>query len=140
MYKNIKISEVMNSKLLTLHPKDSIGRAEEIFESYKVHHIPVVVSDKVVGIISMGDLIVWNSLITQHSDRVMSPTNTFTISCVEEIMTKNPICIDKDELLSRALELMVKYRINSLPVVENEKIVGIVTSYDFLKLLQKEIK
>lgn len=140
MFTDKNIAKVMNSRVLTLHPKDSIQRSNEIFQKYNVHHIPVVVADKVVGIISMGDLMVWQSVKSQCSERVMSNTNNLSISCIEEIMTKNPICIGKDEKLSRALELMIKYRINALPVIHNDKIVGIVTSYDFLKLLQNEIK
>lgn len=140
MRKDIYISEVMNSKLLTLHPKDSISRCKEIFQQYKVHHILVAVSGKLVGILSMGDVIMWDSIQANNSDQLLSNRNNPSIACVEEIMTKKPVCVRKDDKLSRAIDIMVKYRINALPVVDDESLLGIVTSYDFLKLLQNEIK
>ena len=140
MNADVNISQVMKTKLLTLHPKDSIERTKEIFKQYKVHHIPVVVGEKVVGIISMGDVMLWSSIQSYQVGPMISNKNNISISCVEEIMTANPVCIQKDDMLSKALELMVKYRINALPVIDDNKLVGIVTSYDFLKLLLNQIK
>ena len=133
--KNSVIS-IMSKNLITLHPKDKIKRAKEIFEELDIHHIPVVIMDEVVGIISQGDILFLNrSLIHSSFDDFLRKTK-LSIDAVEEIMTPNVICLNHDSTISDALEVMLNRHVNALPIVENNKIIGLLTTRDILKALK----
>jgi len=135
MKENIIVSEVMQTKLITLHPKDTLERVKEIFESHKIHHIPIVVMNKIVGVVSLGDFLFFNKINSSNYDKFLSNNSVFT-NTVEEIMTLNPICAHTDHTLNESIKLMLKNRINCLPVLKNERLVGILTTYDLMNLLK----
>ena len=58
MQKTITVQDLMSTKLVTLHPKDKLERVKEIFDKYSVHHIPVVVNESIVGLVSKSDFII----------------------------------------------------------------------------------
>ena len=53
---NTPISSIMSTDLHTVRSKDGLHKAKEQFDKYKIHHLPVVDNDKLVGIISLTDL------------------------------------------------------------------------------------
>jgi CBS domain-containing protein len=134
MLKNIPIKEVMSCKLITLHPKDKLKRAKDIFKEYDIHHIPIVVMKRLVGILSQGDILYLESVITTSFDRFVL-NKKFELDTVEEVMTPNPICIDIENNLSDVLEKMLKYKVNAIPVEKNNELVGLVTTRDLLKIM-----
>ena len=136
--KSAIIKEVMTNNLITLHPKNKISRAKEIFSSHKIHHIPVVINDKVVGIISLGDVLAKENKTHDHMLQV-GEINNISMMTVDEIMTSRPITINSEDKLIDALEIMHVKRINCLPVVSEEKLCGILTSYDIIAYLLKSL-
>ncbi len=133
---NISVSELMKSKLITLHPKDNLNRVVEIFKTYDLHHIPIVVMNEVRGIISQGDILFLKGIIENNYDEFFK-NRQFEMMKVEDIMTSNPICIDKDETIAEACRLMTSHRINALPVTDKEELCGMITSYDLLLYFQQ---
>ena len=53
----MKIKHIMSERVLTLHPKEKINIAYELCNLHKIHHLPITVHKKVVGMISIGDLV-----------------------------------------------------------------------------------
>lgn len=139
MIKDILISEVMKKKVISLHPKDDISMASDIFDKYKIHHIPVLVNSKVVGIISLGDLLFMNRKNKANQDKYPSFLQ-LGLKSIEDIMTRNPYTIDSGSSLGDALDLMIERRVNCLPVVLNEnELVGIITTFDLINYLNKQL-
>ncbi len=138
MEKVIKVNDIMNKKLITLHPKDKISQAEEIFKTYKIHHIPIVVSSQLVGILSMGDIFYSRKQKSINADKFLNNVD-IALMTVEEIMTHNPYCIGPEASITDALNTLESKRVNALPVVEDEKLVGLITTYDLLKLLKLKL-
>lgn len=134
----IQVKDIMNRKLVTLHPKDKISKAEDIFNSYKIHHIPIEVSGKLVGILSMGDIFFNRKQKSINADKFLKDIN-ISILTVEEIMTHNPISINSDTSIIDALSVLDSKRINALPVVDNGLLVGLITTHDLLKLLKSKL-
>ena len=134
----IQVKDIMNQKLVTLHPKEMISQAEDIFNSYKIHHIPVEVSGKLVGILSMGDIFFNRKQKSINADKFLKNVN-ISIMTVEEIMTHNPIYIKPDSSIVDALNVMDSKRVNALPVVDGGLLVGLITTYDLLKLLKSKL-
>ena len=134
--KNIIATQLMNSKLLTLHPKDSIQRADDIFDMYAIHHIPIIVDKRLMGLISQGDILAFKKASSQINNQI--PINVSIVGIrVEDVMTVHLITAQADTTLERILELMVDNRINALPIVDDEKtLLGLVTSYDIMKFFK----
>jgi len=140
MITNFAIEEIMRKNPVTLHPKDPISEAQDLFSKMEIHHIPIVVSSKVVGIISLGDLLFLKGLEGMHKDKFLI-SDQVGISKLDEVMTYNPICIDKKENIKTALSTMIEKRINCLPVVEDGKLlVGLITTLDILVFLKNKIQ
>lgn len=136
----IKLSEIMTNRPLTLHPKDKIQRAIDLFEDLDIHHIPIVVMSEVVGIISEGDILFASESYISNSFQEFLRERKLSIDAVEEVMTSPVICVQQDQTLDDALEIMLSRRINALPVLEEKTLVGLVTTYDILKSLKKQAK
>jgi len=135
---NAKISDIMSKSVKTLHPKDKIQSAKNMFDQYDIHHIPVTVLGEIRGIISLGDLLFLEGLSNNSFDQFLR-TKKYQMSTVDEIMTSRPYCIESEALLSEAIDIMVEKRVNCLPVKENEELVGILTNYDLVKYLRNQI-
>lgn len=138
MIKDLPVKEIMSSKLLTLHPKDKLNRAKQIFHEYDIHHIPVVVMNKIVGIISQGDILYLESVVSNSFDRFIQEKK-FELNTIDEVMTKDPICMGAESSVGEVLRTMLDKRINAIPITENDELIGLVTSQDLLYILDREI-
>lgn len=135
---NIPVSEIMSTNLKTLHPKDKIQRAKDIFDEYDIHHIPVAVMGDIRGIISLGDLLFLEGVANNSFDNFLR-TKKYQMATVDEIMTARPHCIESDTLMSEVIDIMTEKRINCLPVKENDELVGIVTNFDLIKYFRTQM-
>jgi len=135
------LSDVMKTKLVTLHPKDKISKAKQIFQKYNLHHIPIVVNKKLVGILSMGDLLAYKENKSSHpSNDRFQLVYDLDLKTVDEIMTADPITGKSNYSISEAIDIMLEQRVNALPICENNQLVGMITTYDMLKLLKYKIE
>ena len=94
---------------------------------WKVWYLPVVSEGKLVGIFLDCDVLIY---VTRTNEEVRVPT-----MAVEDAMTESPITLSPSATVSRAAELMLEYKIDALPVVASDMLVGLVTSSDLLVLL-----
>lgn len=132
MSSQLYIKDVMSTKLLTLHPKDNLKSAKEIFSKYKIHHIPICVMNEIRGILSLGDILFLEGMVLDSFDQFLKDKKSET-TLVEDIMTHNPYCIDSRSSLTQAIDIMLKERVNALPVVDNSNLVGLITTYDLMQ-------
>lgn len=133
---NIAIESIISRNLKTLHPKDKLIRAKEIFQEYDIHHIPVHVMGDVRGIVSLGDILFLEGFTNNTFDEFLK-NKKLQLATVDEIMTSRPYCADIEDLVSEVLEVMTEKRVNALPVKENDELVGIITSFDILNYFKK---
>lgn len=136
MKKQISITEIMSTNPVTISPSQSLYDVEETLNRHGIRHIPVVEGDHLVGVISRSDLLkISVTDLNEDEDDVESVVyNMYTIS---QVMTKVPVFIDKNYTVKEAAELLIKQSFHSLPVVEEGKLVGIVTSKDLIRYLIK---
>jgi len=136
MKNDIKVSDVMSTRLITLHPKDNLQRAKDVFAEYKIHHIPICVMNEVRGIISLGDILYLEGMILDSFDQFLRDKKSQNTP-VEDVMTSNPYRTTPTATLSSAIGVMLDNRVNALPVVDNDTLVGLVTSHDILEAFKK---
>jgi len=94
--------------------------------------------DKVVGIISQGDVLNFtgkHNRLDQVKTFVLGHSEVDTNTSVEETMASRPITISPDATIKEAVEQLIQYRVNALPVVENSELKGIITTHDILRLI-----
>jgi CBS domain-containing protein len=127
------VAEVMTTDLFTVRPDDLVDLAASVMNWRHIRHVPVEDDEgHLVGLISHRDLL---RLLTQGwLARTRQPIT------VQEIMKRELVTIAPENSILEALSLMRLCQVGCLPVVENERLVGIVTAYDFLSLAAEIIE
>ena len=118
---NVKIDELMTRRVVTMQPHATIGHARTLLARNKIHALPVVDSEgRPVGIVSSADL------MGRHADG----------SPVQKIMTEKVHTVSPYEEASVAARIMRGRRIHHVVVTHEKKVVGMITSFDLLKLVE----
>lgn len=128
----MRIKDAMSTDVATLQATDSLAKAREVMETKRIRQIPVVDGEgRVVGIISKRDIYAASvSNLTEHYERSKNLLEGRLE--VAQIMTKEVETVEADEPLASAAIKLQEMRIGALPVIENGKLVGIISSSDFL--------
>jgi len=133
------IGRIMHTDLITVAPETSLSDARDLIEEKKIDHLLVVDRrKKLVGIVSDRDLKQnWASPATSLSVHELN----YLLQKVEVrmIMTKTVVTVSPDTTIERAAYIMQTRDISSLPVMEGEDLVGIVTSTDVMEVLLEAI-
>lgn len=133
-----KISTIMSREVITLHPKDNLKAAAEIFAHHNIHHIPVVEANHLVGMLSKSDFLLFQRGYQVNKDQKAVDEVRNELFEVGMIMTKALAKVSSEDRINTALEIFVINKFHALPVVDGEKLVGIITTYDILKRLAEE--
>lgn len=122
------IEEIMVKEVTTLFPTDTVRDALEIMRDKKVRHLPVITDNRaVVGIITDRDLKeVIPSTLAEYKGKDIYETKVSTI------MTENPITGHPMDFVEESAVIFYRNKIGSLPIVSNNKLVGIITETDLL--------
>ncbi|MEL7656005.1 MAG: CBS domain-containing protein [Bacillota bacterium] len=123
------VKQFMTSRVFTVSPEDNIADTMALMREKQINRLPVVDKGKLVGIVTDGDL------------REVSPSPATTLSIFElnylvgktpirDVAVKKVITCTPDTKIEDAALLMREHGIGALPVVENGKLVGIVTESD----------
>ena len=132
------VKNKMTTNPFTVSPDHTIPDAHEIMVKNNIRRLPVVKNDKLVGVVSNLDII-HSSPSKATSLSINELTYILAKTKISKVMTKNPITISPNALLEEAAILMRDNRVSFLPVVDNGKLVGIITESDifesFIELL-----
>ncbi|MGQ9538295.1 MAG: CBS domain-containing protein [Candidatus Bathycorpusculaceae bacterium] len=132
----VKVSQLMTEKVVTALPKTTIFEAEKTMTLQGFRRLPIVADGKVVGIITAMDIIRFfgSGEIFKHlqSGAITQVLNTPTL----EIATKTVATIEPEADVGQAARIMREKNLGALPVVQNEKLVGIITERDFFKIIE----
>ena len=123
----LKIKDVMSTAVITAKKTDSMHRIQALMRENYITGIPIVDDGKLLGIISIEDLI-------------MALEKNYIDSPVGEHMTRDVIVLEDNMPLSFAISYLNKYRYGRFPVLnKNKELVGIITSKDVIRTLLVEI-
>lgn len=143
----MRADEVMTAHPKTIAPKASVAEAVLLMLDARVSGLPVVDADgRLVGVITEGDLLARAELGTEKKrarwlEFLFGPGRSaeeFVQSHgrrVEEVMTRTPITVAPSTQLDEVVGLMTERRVKRLPVVDGEKLIGIVSRADVLRAL-----
>jgi acetoin utilization protein AcuB len=125
----------MKTYLITVSPDTSVLKARELMDQHKISHLPVTDGRaRLQGIVTDRDLKqAWASPASTLS--VYELTYVLQKLTVESIMTRNLVTATPDMTIERAARLIHDHKIGALPVVKDERLVGIITSTDLMEVL-----
>lgn len=127
------VRDIMSAEVTTLGRNDTLLLAKDIMNLGRIRHFPVVEDDELVGVVSQRDLYRASlGTVMQYGEKAQ---RAFLESvAVKEIMV-DPISIGPDATIGDAARLMVEHKIGCLPVLEDDRLVGIVTETDMLQVV-----
>jgi acetoin utilization protein AcuB len=123
------VGKRMTKKVITVSPDDTLERAADLLAENRIHRLPVVRDGKLVGIVSDSDI--RNAALrgTSHGTAGVAGRT------VGEIMTREVITVTPWDTVEDALLVLQKKRLGALPVVEGNRVVGVITKADVLAAL-----
>lgn len=135
MKKNESVTHVMTPNPICVAKNESVSTARHLINDKGVHHLPVVEGDKLVGIMTSHDLMrVSFGEFGDQDGRSLDAILDHTYS-IQDIMNDNPVSIEKSESIREAARILSVGEFHSLPVVDGNALVGIVTSSDLIRHL-----
>ena len=131
MKKNEPIASIMTKELITLGLNDSLYSAEKRMKVNHIRHMPVVDGDELIGLVSLSDL-QRVSFIDAYSKEGTEDTPVYNMLSIKDLMIKNPLTASPKTTILEVSKLLASKEFHSLPVVDEGKLVGIITTTDLL--------
>ena len=135
-----RVRDIMTSPAIVAPPDMKVPAATALMRHYTIRHLPVVENERLVGIVSRGDLREASSAAATNAN---SYETNFMLSQLQlhNIMTRKVFTVTPDAFIVHAAELMIENHIAGLPVLDqDDHVVGVVTDSDLLKLLLRSLK
>ena len=126
------VKDFMTRKVVYISPDTTIAHAADIMRDQKLHRLPVIENDKLVGLVTEGTIAEASpskatSLSIYEMNYLLNKTK------VKDVMIQDVVTISQYASLEDATYLMLKNKIGILPVVDNEQVYGIITDRDIFK-------
>jgi len=150
------VREYMNENVISFKPDDSIFTVAEKFYKNHISGAPVVENDEVIGVISETDIVKFMRISIPENSEATAEPHLLTLLLaglvkgrialkksleklaeieVKDLMCKEIVSISPDQSVIDAATIMSKNKVNRLPVIENNKLVGIISRANMIKAL-----
>lgn len=148
----MKVKDIMTNNVVTCDVATPVNEVAKKLVDNNITGMPVVDGEKIVGIITEADLIMQKAkihipqyvqildsyLYLEDPSEVETELKKITGMTAREVMTSKPITIGSADSVSDLATLIEENHINPIPVVDNDKLVGIVSRADIVKLLARD--
>ena len=121
------LKDVMITDVVQVPRNQTVREASNIMKSKGIGCIVVTDKGKILGIVTERDII----------HKVVAPNHDASKTLIEDLMTPNVISLDGSRPVEDAVDLMEQKKIKKLPIVEGDKLVGIVTMTDMIRILRQ---
>ena len=120
---SLKVSDLMSTDLVEGEIDETLSEAVARMLKHKVGSVIVKEDERVVGVITKGDIL---------RKAILLGVDAREVSC-KEVMTAPVLTIDPDVPVEEAAKMMTQHNVSKLPVIKKEKLVGIITSSDIIR-------
>jgi CBS domain-containing protein len=141
--------DIMTTPVITVPPTMTIKELAGLFRDKRIGGVPVVDEDRLVGIVTEGDLMAMDADIEMphffelldsiiylgSQKKFKEQLEKASAATVEQLMTDDVKSVAPDDEARVAATLMHKHKFDRVPVVEGEAVIGIVTRHDIMKIL-----
>lgn len=127
-----RVRDVMSEKIVQISAGDTLSTVEDIMTLGGVRHMPVVRAGKLVGVVSERDLL--RASLSNLTEFGTEQRRAFLhVVEIERVMASPPVVIGPDDSVEDAALLMAEKKIGCLPVVDGERLMGMITETDILR-------
>jgi len=134
----LRVKDFMTPDPITLSPEDSLMEALQLMRLRRVRRIPILVDGKLTGLLAEGDLKrAEPSTLTETQEEF---TEVMERTPIQRIMINNLVTTTPETPLLEAARTLHENKYGALPVLEGEKLVGILTDNDLLGALVKVLE
>jgi acetoin utilization protein AcuB len=117
----------MTASPFTIARDQSLAAAHQMMREHQVRHLPVLDGGRIVGLVSQRDLALIESLPDVNPAEVL----------VEDAMVEDVFTVAPDAPIAEAIESMIERKLGSALVCEHERVVGVFTTIDALRVLHE---
>ena len=122
------IDAIMSTNLITVTPGATLAEARSLMQENRIHHIPVVEGEQIVGLITLTNVLAaTDSFLRDDQSRIHANEIGIGDAMVTDVAT-----VDVNASLRHAALFLEKHKIGCLPVLDDGKLVGIITDTDFV--------
>jgi len=122
------IEAIMSTNVITVPPAATLAEARTLMHDNRIHHLPVTEGKKLVGLLTLTDVLAaTDSFLRDERNRIHA--NEIIVS---DVMVDDVATVDVNASLRQAALFIEKHKIGCLPVMQNDKLVGIITDTDFV--------
>ena len=122
------IDAIMSTNLVTIAPSASLAEARSLMHDNRIHHIPVVEGDQLVGLVTLTNVLAaTDSFLRDDNSRIHANEIGISDAMVTDVAT-----VDINASLRHAALFLERHKIGCLPVLDDDKLVGIITDTDFV--------
>ena len=132
---DLRVRDLMTAEVVTTRPGDTLARLRDLMIDLDVRHMPVIEGDAdLVGLVSQRDLL-RNHLIEQPDVPAFIEDAILERLLVRDLMTTGVVSTEPDSDIREAAQIMYDNKYGCLPVVEGNRLVGILTESDFVRFM-----
>lgn len=128
------VQEIMSTNPIAIEANQTVREAMSRLLAEDIRHLPVLDDGQLVGMLSDRDVrgIASATLTGEVSDQLTAP--------VSDLMTSDPISVDPEADIGEVIDLMIEHKVGALPVVAEDRLVGIVSYVDVLRYAKSELE
>ena len=135
MTDRLTVADLMTNRVFAVRADETVARLVDLMHEHQVRHVPVVDEEgDLVGLVSHRDLL-RNSLIEQDDEVQVDKEELLERLQVGDLMLGEIDRVKPDTDIRDAAQLMLDHKYGCLPVVEGNRLVGILTESDFVRLM-----
>lgn len=123
----------MTKNIISVDLKDGLAKAEHLFKKHKIRHMPVTDHKKIVGMLSINDLLRISFADGAYREEGDIKSDIYEMFSIGNLMVRTPEIINPKNTVREVTALLINRKFHALPVVDDDEIVGMVTTTDLLK-------
>ncbi|MFY7758684.1 MULTISPECIES: CBS domain-containing protein [Flavobacterium] len=135
MKQHVPVTSIMTKNVIKLNVTDDLTKAETLFKKHHIRHIPVVNGNRIVGMLSLTDLLRISFADAVDDEAQEVDVTVYNMFTVEQVMARNLVKVSPETSIREVAEILATKEFHALPVVMDELLVGIVTTTDLIKYL-----
>ncbi|MEN1784093.1 MAG: CBS domain-containing protein [Bacteroidota bacterium] len=135
MEKQVPIAKIMTKPVITVGPNDALAKAETLFKKYHIRHIPVVEGKEIIGMLSYTDLLRISFADAVDLEQSKVDESVYAMFNIKQVMAKDVISVSPEASIQAVAHFLTQKEFHALPVVSNNRLVGILTTTDIIRYL-----
>lgn len=138
--KNEPVAVLMTQNVVTIEIREPLEKAQTLMQQHHIRHLPVTKKGKLVGILSLTDLM--RLSFSDNFGDIESDADVaiFRMLGIRHVMKSNPETITPAHGVREAAEILANREFHALPVVEGDSVVGMVTTTDLIRYFLRQVE